>query len=197
MRKFRTGANFKDLVSIVAAAALFLLGGAATWADAGKCGGHNTSMGGGGCMGMDQDTSFGKRGLRPHNAAEHYLTMHSFLNFTDAQVAQLLKLRDAYIDKNATAEEKLKAAYDDLSRTLYADGVDMKSVNALLDQIGKLESQLWRAYAQQLHDIRAMLTPEQKDSLTQRWENAHRDMGGMRGGMHADMPMHHGSMPAQ
>jgi Spy/CpxP family protein refolding chaperone len=197
MGKFNIGANLKDLAAVIAVVALFPLGGSAAWADSGMCGSRNMNMSGSGCMGTDQDMSYGKRGLRPHNAAEHYLTMHSFLNFTDAQVAQLVKLRDEYIDKNATAEERLKAGYDDLSRALYADGADMKSVNTQLDQIGKLESQLWRAYAQQLHDIRAMLTPEQKDGLAQRWENAHRGMGDMRGGMHGDIRMHHGNMPAQ
>ena len=67
----------------------------------------------------------------------------------------------------------------------------MKAANALLDKVGKLESQLWRAFAQQLHDIKAMLTPEQRELLSGMWDDGPHGMGAMHGGM----PMGHGDMP--
>ena len=51
-----------------------------------------------------------------------------------------------------------------------------------------MDGQLWHAYAQQLHDIKAMLTTAQKQSLHNMWHDGHH-------GMHGDMPMPHGDMP--
>lgn len=138
-------------------------------------------------MGMWNGMGHGMHGLHPHNAAEHFLKMGSALNLTDSQIKQLTKLRNDYIDKNSTAEEQLEAANDDLSRALYGDSVDMKTVNTLFEKIGKLDGQLWHAYAQQLHDIKAMLTPDQKQYLHDMWHGGH-------SGMHHDMPSHHGDM---
>ena len=133
----------------------------------------------------------GGGGMRPHNAAVHFLKMGDMLNLTADQTKQLTKMRDEYIQKNATAEEQLKAAYDDVRRTLWSDQIDLSAANALFDKIGKLESQLWRAFAQQLHDIKAMLTPEQRKLLSGMWDDGPHGMGAMHGGM----PMGHGDMP--
>ena len=169
---------------------LFGMGASTAWAERGM--GCHTGMGmsghGHGGMGM-MAGGMGMHGMRPHNAAKHFLHMGPSLNLTTAQIKQLTKLRDDYIDKNATAEQQLKAAYDDLGRALYGDSVDMDAVNTLFGKIGKLDGQLWHAYAQQLHDIKAMLTPEQKQSLDAMWHH------GMRDGMpmpHHNMPMNKG-----
>ena len=151
--------------------------------------GHGMGMG----MGMGGGMDHGMRGLQPHNAAEHFLKMAPSLKLTDEQTNQLIKLRDEYIEKNATAEAQLKAAYEDVGKLLFADDVDMKAVNALFEKIGKMDSQLWHAYAQQLHDIKAMLTVEQKQSLKSLWEDRHPWMGGMPENM-PNMPMDRGAM---
>jgi Spy/CpxP family protein refolding chaperone len=169
-------------------AALFLLtaGASSAWADRGMTCHSGMGMGEHG-HGMGMWKGMG-HGMHPHNAAEHFLKMGTTLNLTDDQIKQLTKLRDEYIQKNATAEEELQAAYQDLPRALYGNSVDMKVVNGLLEKIGKLDSQLWHAYAQQLHDIKAMLTADQKKSLHDMWHHDTR-------GMHGDMPMPHGNMP--
>jgi Spy/CpxP family protein refolding chaperone len=170
---------------------LFSMGASSAWAErgmdchsgmgmSGHGHGHGMGMMAGG-MGMH-----GMHGMHPHNAAKHFLDMGPALNLTDAQIKKLTTLRDQYIDKNAMAEQQLKAAYDDLGRALYGDSVDMDTVNALLAKIGKLDGQLWHAYAQQLHDIKAMLTPDQKQALNNMWHH------GMHGGM--PMPHHHKPM---
>ena len=133
----------------------------------------------------------GGGGMRPHNVAAHFLKMDDMLNLTADQIKKLTGMRDEYIQKNAAAEDQLKAAYDDVRRTLWSDQVDMKAANALFDKVGKLESQLWRAFAQQLHDIKAMLTPEQRELLSGMWDDGPHGMGAMHGGM----PMGHGDMP--
>jgi Spy/CpxP family protein refolding chaperone len=191
--------NFKGRIQRIAGIAgltatvlMFSLGSAAARADGDmSCHpgmgmsehGHGMGMG----MSMWGGMGHGMHGMQPHNAAEHFLKMGPSLNLTDTQITQLTKLRDEYIEKNATAEEQLKVAYEDLGRALYADSVDMKAVNALFEKIGKMDSQLWHAYAQQLHDIKAMLTAEQKQTLHDMWhEGPH--------GMYGEMPRHHGDM---
>ena len=175
------------IASLTAAALLFTLGSSTAMADREMdchsgmgMSAHGHGMGGG--MGH------GMHGMQPHNAAEHFLKMESSLKLSDDQIKQLTKLRDEYIEKNATAEDQIKVANEDLARALYGDSVDMNAVNALFEKIGKLDGQLWHAYAQQLHDIKAMLTAEQKQSLNDMWHEG-------RHGMHGDMPMHHGDMP--
>jgi Spy/CpxP family protein refolding chaperone len=64
--------------------------------------------------------------------------------------------------------------------------VDVSSTNDKIDDLLKMETQLWHAYTQQLHDIQTILTPEQKKILSESWEKAHADMGA-----HGDVPMHH------
>lgn len=188
--------NFKGDIrrkAIVAGltATLFLLtaGASSAWADRGMSCHSGMGMGDHGHgMGMREGMGHGMHGMQPHNAAEHFLKMGTALNLTDDQIKRLTKLRDEYIQKNATAEAELKVTYEDLSRALYADSVDMNTVNTLFEKIGKMDSQLWHAYAQQLHDIKAMLTAEQKKSLHAMWHHDYH-------GMHGDMPMHHGDMP--
>jgi len=124
--------------------------------------GHN----GTGNLDSGQEMRHGKghdmHALRPHNAAEHFLKMAGPLKLTDGQIKQLTQLRDDYIQKNAASEDQLKAAFNDLGSALYADDIDVSATNGLLEKIGKLDGQLWPVFVQQLHDIKALLTPEQK-----------------------------------
>lgn len=174
------------IITGLLAGAMFFTLGAAAWANP-EMGGHpGMPMEGHGQMGMGGGMDYGMHGLQPHNAAEHFLKMGPSLKLTDDQTKQLTKLRDDYIQKNATTEEQLKAAYGDIGRTLYADDVDLNAADALFGKIGKMEGQLWHAYAQQLHDIKAMLTPEQKKALKDMWKEGHDKMGEW----HGDMPMH-------
>jgi Spy/CpxP family protein refolding chaperone len=191
----RTGA----LIGMVAAA-FFTLGSTA-WANP-EMGGHpgmsGEGYGHGMGHGMGHGGEHGMQALQPHNAATHFLKMSKALNLTDDQVKQLTKLRDDYIDKNAKAEEQLKASYGDVGRTIFSDDIDVKEADALIDKVGKMESQLWHAYVQQLHDIKAMLTPEQKQSLKDMWKHHPHEMKEKHGDMpmgHGDMPMGHGDMP--
>ena len=191
--------NFKGRIHHIAAVAglaasvlMFSVGSSNAWADSDmSChSGMGMGMSGHGMHGMGGGMGYGMHGMQPHNAAEHFLKMGTALNLTNTQIKQLTKLRDEYIEKNATAEQQLKVAYEDLGRALYGDSVDMNAVNALFEKIGKMDGQLWHAYAQQLHDIKAMLTTEQKQSLDAMWHHGPH-------GMHRDRPMHHGDMPMQ
>jgi len=168
---------------------LFLTLGTTAWADA-SMGGHpgmgHEDYGHGHGMGH-----LGMQIMQPHNAASHFLKMGKTLNLSDDQIKQLTKLRDEYIDKNAKTEEQLKASYGDVARAIFADDIDVKTTNDLVDKVGNMESQLWHAYVQQLHDIQALLTPAQKQTLKDMWKPRHHNMG--EG--HGDIPRHHGDMP--
>ena len=175
-------------------AAIFLTMSSAAWADS-KMDGHD---------GMDRHgygKSYGMEGgmhaMGPHNAAEWYLKMHKSLKLSDNQIKQLSQLRDDYIDKNAKTEEELKASRSDVARSLMGDDINVKESDDLIDKVGKMESQLWHSYVQQLHDIKAILTPEQKQALKDMWKKPHHSQGEKHGDMSkhpGDMPMGHGDM---
>lgn len=176
---------------LAAMAFLFTLSPSSVWAD--REPGCHTGMGmSGHGYGMHGGWGHGMRGMKPHNAAEHFLRMGQYLDLRDDQITKLTQLRDDYIEKYAKTEEQLKVANEDLGRALYGDSVDMTAVNTLFEKIGKMDGQLWRGYAQQLHDIKAMLTAEQKQLLKAMWHDGHH---GMRGGMHGDMPTDRDDMP--
>lgn len=101
----------------------------------------------------------------PHNAAVHFLRMADFLGLDDTQQDRLRKLRDDWIEANSTNEERLEAAEADLREMLAADMIDLKAVNAQLAIVGKVEGQLWRAFAAQLAAIKEMLTDDQRARL--------------------------------
>jgi Spy/CpxP family protein refolding chaperone len=147
--------------------------------------GHG-GMGHGG-MGMQHGGKMGGgegHGMRPHNAAVHFLQMADALGLDDAQKARLRKLRDEWIESNAANEARLKAAEADLKGMLSADTFDLKAVDTQLSMVGKVEGQLWHAFAAQLAEIKDMLTDEQRARLRQR----HGMGAGM--GMRPGMGMH-------
>ncbi len=145
-----------------------------------------------GGMGMGKDHGMGYgHGMRPHNAAIHFLAMSDRLGLDDAQVAELRKLRDDWIESNATNEARLKAAQADLSELLAADSIDMKAADAQLAVVGKVEGQLWHAYVAQLKDIKDLLTDDQRARLRS-WHSGMGHGPGMGMGMGPGMGMQPG-----
>ena len=188
MMNFKRSANRMGALIGMVAAAFFTLGTTA-WANPEMGEHHGMSKDGYG-HGMGHGMEHGMH-MQPHNAAAHFMQMSKSLKLTDDQMKQLTKLRDDYIDKNAKTEEQLKASYGDVARMLMGDDIDVKQADELIDKTGKMEAQLWHAYVQQLHDIKAMLTTEQKQELKDMWKRPHHGMGEM----HEDMSKHHGDMP--
>jgi len=117
--------------------------------------------------------------MRPHNAAAHFIAMADALGLDDAQKARLQKLRDEWIESNAANEARLKAAEADLNRMLAADTIDLKPVDAQLAIVGKVEGQLWHAFAAQLKSIKDLLTDDQRARLR---EHHRMGMGSGMGG---------------
>lgn len=133
--------------------------------------------------------------LKPHNAAAHFLKMGPMLNLTDSQTQQLVKLRDQYIENNAKTEEMLQAAYSDLARAMFSDQTNVQQTMGIVNNIGKMESQLWQSYLQQLQDIRNLLTAQQKQSLKDMWKNPHHGMKGEMDDEQEGMSDGHGNKP--
>ncbi|GMR00208.1 MAG: hypothetical protein BMS9Abin18_1046 [Zetaproteobacteria bacterium] len=115
-------------------------------------------------MGMSHHGHHGHM-FKPHNAAVHFLGMAKPLQLTGKQISHLVTLRDTWIEKNSMNEARLAAAHADLQRLIMAGPIDLKAVDRTLAQIGPLESGLWHAFARQLHDIKSMLSVEQKQQL--------------------------------
>jgi len=174
----RTGA-FAGLL----AASMFFTMGSIAWADS-EMGVHHDMDGYN--HGMGHGMVGGMHGMEPHNAAERFLQMSKSLKLTDNQIKRLTQLRDDYIDKNAKTEEQLNASHGDVARTLMGDDINVKESDNLIDKVGKMESQLWHSYVQQMHDIKAILTTEQKQALKDMWKKPHQRMGEM----HEDMSKH-------
>jgi Spy/CpxP family protein refolding chaperone len=179
MMNIKSGAKSAGAVVGLVAAALFALSTPA---------GANPAMGDH-CMSMPGHGMEHMSPMEPHNAAAQFLKMAPMLKLSDNQVQQLTKMRDQYINNNAKTEEQIKAAYSDLARAMFSDEFNVAQTTTLVDNIGKMESQLWHAYLQQVHDIKALLTPEQKQALKDMWKHPHHGM------MEDHMPKGHGDMP--
>jgi len=117
-------------------------------------------------MGMSHQGHHGHM-FKPHNAAAHFLGMAKPLQLTSKQISRLTTLRDTWIEKNSVNKARLAAARADLKRLIMADDIDLKTVDQTVAQVGSLEAGLWRAFARQLHDIKAMLSAKQKQQLAQ------------------------------
>lgn len=169
--------------AVVVAAALML--GAAPAAQADPMG-HGYGEHG---MGMKHHGEYrhGHQGymMKPHNAAKHFMKMGRMLKLTGDQYKKLKEMRDDYIQNNSVAEQQLKADHGDLKWLLHAGKFDRDAIDKKLSEIGKLESQLWKAYIDQLQAIDGMLTDDQKAALKDMYEHRGRGMGGHPGmGMH-------------
>jgi Spy/CpxP family protein refolding chaperone len=197
MMNHKGGAKHRGVITGLLAAAMCLTLGSTAWADRDMGEHHGMSMEGHGHGSYGHGRGHGMQALHPHNAASNFLKMAPALKLSDDQIKQLTKLRDDYIDKNAKTEEQLKASYGDVARAIFAEDIDVKATNALVDKVGSMESKLWHAYVQQLHDIKALLTAEQKQALKDMWKTRRHGMDDMHGNMprgHGDMPMGHGDM---
>lgn len=115
-------------------------------------------------MGMTGHGGMGHE-MRPHDAAAHFLLMADTLGLDDTQKDKLRKLRDDWIESNAANEARLTAAQADLGVMLAADTIDLKPVNAQLAIVGKIEGQLWQAFAAQLKAVKDLLTEDQRARL--------------------------------
>ena len=105
------------------------------------------------------------RHMAPHNAAAHFLQMADMLNLTDGQIASLRTLRDDWVTRHSVHEAQLAAAQSDLKSALHAPTVDKAGAEKALVTIGALEGQLWRAFVDQLAEIKGMLDKNQRARL--------------------------------
>ena len=172
------------------AAALMLCAAPVTQADpmGGGYGDHGMGMKSHGDYGHGRMGGHMGYMTEPHNAAIHFMKMGHLLSLTGDQYKKLKAMRDDYIQKNSVAEKQLKADHSDLAWLLHADKFDRDAIDKKLAEIGKLESQLWKAYVDQLQSIDALLTADQKTTLEDMYSRRGPGMGGHPGmGVHPGM----------
>ncbi len=129
----------------------------------GMMGGEAHGSGHGGSHGMGHKG--GGKSMQPHNAAVHFLQMSQMLDLDSHQQMKIRQIRDTYNDRNAADEARLSAATADLKSLIHADPMDMEIIDQVLTRKASLEGRLWRAFVSQLHDIKAILTDDQKARL--------------------------------
>jgi Spy/CpxP family protein refolding chaperone len=189
----QVGSRNTAKVAALAVAAAVWCAAPAVYADPPMPPGHGMGMG----MDMDSGHGYGhghgyehgyEHGgyeMMPHNAAAHFITMGHALGLTSDEYKKLKDMRDDYIKNNSVAEKQLEADHGDLKWLLHADKFDRDAIDKKLADIGKLESQLWKAYIDQLQAINGMLTDDQKAKLKDMFSHygghGHPRMGGGMG----------------
>ncbi len=97
------------------------------------------------------------------------------LNLTEEQQNKIQQLRRDFQVSSATTREELRFAQQDLRKEMSNDPIDRAQIDALLTQIAEAKQKLSEGAAQNLLEIKGILTEEQRQQI-------------------ADMP---GQMPAQ
>lgn len=117
------------------------------------------------------------------------------LGLTDAQVKQLSALQDGAQKARAQAMEQMRAVHQAIARASEGERFDEAAVRSAFDRMGTLHTEMGMAMLRTRHQVRQLLTPEQRQKLDG-MESGMMGMGGMmngKGGME-DCPMMRGGM---
>lgn len=105
----------------------------------------------------------GKMGERPEKMD------HAFLpNLTDDQKSQIDKLNLDFQKQTLQTRNQIGEKHAQLRTTVTQEKADLKKVDALIDDIGKLKSSIMKERVKTDLQIRALLTDEQKVLFDQR-----------------------------
>lgn len=96
------------------------------------------------------------------------------LNLTQAQQDQIFKIRHDQAPAFYDQHKALKLAAKSLREVTTADTFDQAKAQQAANAVGAAESQLALLRAETQAQIRAVLTPEQRQKLAQRWEKHHK-----------------------
>lgn len=86
-------------------------------------------------------------------------------SLSEAQRAELLKMRKQNNEVSKPQREKIRAVKQDLRTKQNSDSPNLDEVNKLIDEKHTLEAQIEKNKAAQRVKMRAVLTPEQKKEL--------------------------------
>ncbi len=95
------------------------------------------------------------------------------LNLDTEQLEKVTQLRRKYFQDTSDLRIKIMQKREKLSVLVYADKYDEEKINRTVDELSKLEAELTKMELKLSHDIRSLLTPEQKA----RWDAGGGPMG--------------------
>lgn len=102
------------------------------------------------------------------------------LGLTDAQIRQLRMINAQSRPRLRDAQEKLRAAKDDLDKAIYADAVDNANIELKLRTFAAAQTEIARIRAQTELAVRNVLTPEQLKRFRELRANFEKRMEEMR-----------------
>lgn len=100
--------------------------------------------------------------------------MEERLKLTDDQKKRVEDIRFSHQKKSITMRAEVESAHLDLERLLDADPPDQRAINNQIDRLAQLRAGLARDRVAGMLEVRALLTPEQR----QEWRTMHRGMHG-------------------
>lgn len=124
------------------------------------------------------------------------------LGLTDAQVTKLEVLQEGAKQTRMQAMEQMGTIHQEIAGITGDEEFDEAATRAAFDQMGDLHTEMGVAMLRTRHDVRSVLTPEQRENLAELGGGMGGMMGmmqmmggGMMGGMNmADCPMMQGGM---
>lgn len=114
---------------------------------------------------------------RPGRVLEH----REELVLSEDQVARLEALEARTKEMRKPMMERMRALHEEIAAASSDDGFDEAALRAAFDRMGDLHTEMGVAMLRTRHDVRAVLTPEQREKLS--------ELGGGMMGMHGMMKM--------
>jgi Spy/CpxP family protein refolding chaperone len=150
----------------------------------------------GGMMSMMEDCPMmGAMAQGPQAALEH----RDELGLTDAQVTKLKVLQEGTKQARMQAMEQMKTLHREIRQATEGERFNEAAVRAAFDRMGNLHTEMGVAMLRTRHDVRSVLTPQQREQLAEMGGGMMNMMqmmdGGMMGGMDMEnCPMMKGGM---
>lgn len=113
----------------------------------------------------------------PQAALEH----REELELTEAQVGRLESLQEGAKPARMQAMERMRAVHEEIAAATAGEAFDEAAVRTAFDRMGDLHTETGVAMLRTRHEVRQILTPEQREKLS--------ELGGGMMNMHAMMQM--------
>ncbi|WP_323017321.1 Spy/CpxP family protein refolding chaperone [Castellaniella sp.] len=124
-------------------------------------------------------------GARHHQKADHQARQHGDrwlrgLNLSQDQQDQIFKIRHDQEQAVYDQKKAIKAAAGTLRELSQSDAFDQAKAKQAADTLGQAQGQLALLRAQSMAQIRAVLTPEQRQQMAKRHQRKDKGESGMK-----------------
>jgi Spy/CpxP family protein refolding chaperone len=126
---------------------------------------------------MEKCPMMGAMRESPQAALEH----RQELGLTEAQVRQMESLQEGVKQARMQAMERMRAVHEEIAAATEGEIFDEAAVRAAFDRMGDLHTEAGVAMLRTRHEVRQVLTPEQREKLS--------ELGGGMMDMHGMMQM--------